>query len=156
MIVGMNTTRVLCLFLAVAGVAAATNVHAAPAKACAPQFRDGWVRLPPAPSMPMAAGFGTFVNACAQPAAVASATSSGFDDVSLHESVQVEGVNRMREVARLALPANGQVALAPGGLHLMLMQPKQALVEGASVPVTFKLEDGRSVEATLQVRKTAP
>ncbi len=156
MIVGMNTTRLLCLLAVAAGFAAATNVHAAPAKACVPQFRDGWVRLPPTPSMPMAAGFGTFVNDCAQPAAVASATSGGFDDVSLHESVQVEGVNRMREVGKLALPAKGKVALAPGGLHLMLMQPKQALAEGASVPVTFKLEDGRSIEATLQVRKTAP
>ncbi len=155
MIVGMNTTRLLCVLIAVAGFASAT-VHAAPAKTCAPQFRDGWVRLPPAPSMPMAAGFGTFVNDCAQPAAVAAASSQGFGEVSLHESVQVDGMNRMREVDKLALPANAKVTLAPGGLHLMLMQPKQALVEGASVPVTFKLEDGRSVEATLQVRKAAP
>lgn len=156
MIVGMNTTRLLCLLAAVAGMTAATHVHAAPAKECTPQFRAGWVRLPPAASMPMAAGFGTFVNDCARPAAVASASSQAFGDVSVHESVQVDGVNRMREVDRLALPANAKVSLAPGGLHLMLMQPKQALVEGTSVPVTFKLEDGRSVEATLQVRKTAP
>jgi len=154
MIVAMNMTRLLCI-LAVAGFASAT-VHAAPAKTCVPQFRNGWVRLPPTPSMPMAAGFGEFVNDCAQPMAVVSASSAGFDEVSLHETAQVEGVNRMREVPRLVLPVNGKVALAPGGLHLMLMQPKQVLAEGASVAVTFTLEDGSTLPATLQVRKVAP
>jgi len=104
----------------------------------------------------MAAGFGAFANACAKPSAVVSASSPAFGDVSLHETTQVDGVNRMREVPRLALPAGGKVTLAPGGLHLMLMEPKQALVEGGKVPVTFKLEDGRSVEAVLLVRKVAP
>lgn len=135
--------------------AAPTTKSAAPAQ-CLPQWQAGWVRLPPSASMPMAAGFGQFDNACAQALAVVAASSPAFGEVSLHESFQADGVNRMREVARLPLPAGGKVTLAPGGLHLMLMQPKQALAEGGSVPVVFKLEDGRTVEATLRVRKTAP
>jgi len=133
----------------------ATAKAAVPAP-CLPQWREGWLRLPPGAGMPMAAGFGRFDNACGQALAVVSASSPAFGDVSLHESFQAGGVNRMREVARLPLPAGGRVALAPGGLHLMLMDPRQALAEGGSVPVTFTLEDGRTVEATLQVRKTAP
>jgi copper(I)-binding protein len=155
----------LCAALAltvIAPVLAADNKPSAPnAKAaapgrCLPQWQGGWVRLPPSASMPMAAGFGQFDNACPQALAVVAASSPAFGDVSLHESFQADGVNRMREVARLPLPAAGKVTLAPGGLHLMLMEPKQALAEGGSVPVRFTLEDGRTVEATLQVRKTAP
>jgi len=155
MIVGMNTHRLL-VALAAAACLASAAVHAAPASDCVPQWRQGWVRLPPSPAMPMAAGFGEFGNACATPAVVVSASSPAFGEVSLHETTQVAGVSRMREVERLPLPAGGKVALAPGGLHLMLMQPKQALVEGASVPVAFQLQDGRVIEATLQVRKVAP
>lgn len=154
MIVAMNMTRLLCI-LAVAGFASAT-VHAAPAKTCVPQFRNGWVRLPPTPSMPMAAGFGEFVNDCAQPMAVVSASSAGFDEVSLHETAQVEGVNRMREVPRLVLPVNGKVALAPGGLHLMLMQPEVPLSDGKVLPLRLSLEDGRKVDGQLTVRSGAP
>jgi len=148
--------------LAIAPALAADNkpapvsTKAAVPAQCLPQWRGGWVRLPPSTAMAMAAGFGQFDNACGQALAVVSASSPAFGDVSLHESFQADGVNRMREVARLPLPAGGKVALAPGGLHLMLMDPRQALAEGGSVPVTFTLEDGRTVEATLQVRKTAP
>jgi len=139
--------------LCVAGHAAA---QAAPATECLPRWEAGWVRLPPSAGMAMAAGFGRLANPCAQSLAVVSASSPAFGDVSLHESTQVDGVNRMREVERLALPAGGAVILAPGGLHLMLMEPTQPLNEGSAVPVTFVLADGRKIEATLQVRKTAP
>jgi len=140
--------------LCCAGTAAAAQ--AAPPADCLPQWQAGWVRLPPNPAMGMAAGFGVFANPCAQSLAVVSASSPAFGDVSLHESTQVDGVNRMREVERLPLPAGGKAILAPGGLHLMLMEPTQPLREGAAVPVTFVLADGRQVDATLQVRKTAP
>lgn len=139
--------------LCVAGTAAA---QAAPAADCLPRWEAGWVRLPPSASMSMAAGFGRLANPCPQSLAVVSASSPAFADVSLHESTQVDGVNRMREVDRLALPAGGAAILAPGGLHLMLMAPTQPLREGAVVPLTLVLADGRSIDATLQVRKAAP
>ena len=144
--------------IAVATLCAAGNVaaQAAPASECLPRWEAGWVRLPPGAAMAMAAGFGRLANPCAQSLAVVSASSPAFGDVSLHESTQVDGVNRMREVDRLALPAGGAAILAPGGLHLMLMEPTQPLREGVAVPVTFVLADGRKVEASLQVRKTAP
>ncbi|HEY0335448.1 MAG TPA: copper chaperone PCu(A)C [Stenotrophomonas sp.] len=138
-----------------AGVAAAQSAPVT-ATDCLPQWQQGWVRLPPTPAMGMAAGFGQFVNPCDRPLAVVSASSPAFGDVTLHESIQVDGVNRMREVERLPLPAGGKAILSPGGLHLMLMDPAQPLQEGANVPLTFVLADGRRVEAVLQVRKAAP
>ncbi|MGV7194830.1 copper chaperone PCu(A)C [Xanthomonas campestris] len=123
---------------------------------CMPEFKDGWIRIPPPGGMGMAAGFGQFHNGCTQPLTITAATSSAFADVSLHETTQSNGVSRMRAVPALALPAGKTVPLAPGGLHLMLMEARAPLQEGAQVPVTFTLQDGRQIKATLQARKRAP
>lgn len=42
-------------------------------------------------------------------------------DASLHENRRVDGQVQMRALATLTLPANGEVSLEPGGLHIMLM-----------------------------------
>ena len=65
----------------------------------------------------------------------------------------MDGVSRMRHVASLQVPAGGSVALAPGGLHLMLMQPRQSPALGDSVDIELELADGRRVRAAFQVRE---
>ncbi|UYB51225.1 copper chaperone PCu(A)C [Xanthomonas sp. AM6] len=145
-----------CLVLSAPGAA-----FAAPAAArkdgCVPQWREGWVRLPPnGAMMPMAAGFGRLHNPCAQALAVVSARSPAFGEVSVHQSTQVDGVSKMRELERLPLAAGADAVLQPGGLHLMLMQPAQPLREGASVPITFVLEDGREVRGEMKVGAAKP
>lgn len=102
--------------------------------------------------MPMAAGYGQIRNDCREAVVVVAAGSKAFGDVSLHETTLVDGVSRMRAVERLPIAAGATVALKPGGLHLMLMQPEVALKEGAQLPLRLSLEDGRKVDGTLQVR----
>jgi len=140
--------RVLALLL-VAGTWQAS------AKECAPAMKEGWVRLPPA-AMPMMAGFGRITNPCPMPAVIVSASSPAFGEVSIHETRNVEGVNRMRELEQLRIAPDGSATLKPGGLHLMLMQPRAPLKEGSKVVVSFKLQDGREILSELVVRKPAP
>lgn len=102
--------------------------------------------------MPMAAGYGQIRNDCREAVVVVAAGSKAFGEVSLHETTLVDGVSRMRAVERLLIAAGATVALKPGGLHLMLMQPEVALKEGAQLPLRLSLEDGRKVDGTLQVR----
>lgn len=123
---------------------------------CLPEFKNGWIRIPPPGGMGMAAGFGQFHNGCTQPLKITAAKSSVFADVSLHETTQANGVSRMRAVPELALPVGKSVPLAPGGLHLMLMDPNAPLQEGAQVPVSFILQDGREIKVTLEARKRPP
>ena len=111
----------------------------------------GWVRMPPV-AMPMMAGFGRIENACGEAVAVVRVRSDAFADVSLHETRIVDGVSRMRAVPRLAVPAGGSVELKPGGLHLMLMQPKDSLKPGDSVEVVLELEGGQTSAVELEVR----
>jgi len=150
--------RALCVFaLALLSPFAAAQAAkpAPPAAACVPQLRDGWVRLPPG-RMPMMAGFGRIVNACAAPATVVAASSPSFAEVELHETRLIDGVSRMRHVPELRIAPDGSAVLKPGGLHLMLMRPAAALSPGSRVAVTFTLSDGRTLIGDFEVRTPTP
>lgn len=112
---------------------------------------EGWIRFPAMAHM--AGGFGRIDNACKADVAVVSVCSAAFAEVSLHETTQVDGVSRMREVERLPLAAGKGAELKPGGLHLMLMGGKAALQEGQRVPLLLGLSDGSEVRGELVVRK---
>jgi len=147
----MITKPFACVLL---GLCAFATLAAAAEPACV-SVHGGWVRLPPG-AMPMAAGYGKIRNDCRSAVVVIGAGSKAFGDVSLHETTLVDGVSRMREVERLPIAAGATVELKPGGLHLMLMQPEVALKAGAALPLRLSLDDGRKVDATLQVRNAVP
>lgn len=125
------------------------------ARDCAPQVKDGWIRLMPG-GMDMQAGFGRIVNACATPATIVSASSAAYGSVELHESKIVDSINRMRAVPELRIAPDNAVVLKPGGLHLMLMQPKAALKERSRVAIEFKLKDGRTLLGEFEARNPVP
>jgi copper(I)-binding protein len=58
----------------------------------------------------------------------------------------------MRHVEALEVPAGGEVTLAPGGLHLMLMRPRAAVEAGGAIEVELSLGDGRTLRADFEVR----
>ncbi len=122
------------------------------ARDCVPQVRDGWIRLGPA-NMPMMAGFGRIENRCPTPITIKSASSAAFADTSLHETRIVGGMSRMREVSELRVAPDDAAVLKPGGLHLMLMQPRAPLKAGSKVAVEFQLSDGRRLLGEFEVRK---
>ena len=125
------------------------------ARECVPQVHDGWIRLTPV-KMPMMAGFGRIQNDCTKPVTIVGASSPSFGDVSLHETRIVEGVSRMRELPELRIAPDGTAVLKPGGMHLMLMQPRTELKEGSRVVIEFALKEGGVVRGELEVRKPTP
>lgn len=143
----MNTSRLLTAAVLTALMATSS----ACARECAPRLEDGWLRLPPGP-MPMLAGFGRIENTCSTPVVVVAARSPAFADVSLHETRLENGISRMRAVPALTI-AGGQAAeLKPGGLHLMLMDPRAPVKAGDTVTIELELEDGRRLRGDFPVR----
>jgi periplasmic copper chaperone A len=73
--------------------------------------------------------------------------------VEIHEMRMDGDVMRMRAVPGLELPAGKAVALKPGGYHVMLIDLKQPLKPGETVPVTLVIEgkDGKRETVELQV-----
>jgi hypothetical protein len=57
----------------------------------------------------------------------------------------------MRAVKALDLPAGRPVELKPGGYHVMLMDLKQQMKEGETVPVTLIVETAGKRE-TIEVK----
>lgn len=149
----MNRRHVSALVSVALLLAGSASVHAAE---CLPTARQAWIRLPPSPAMPMMAGFLRIENACAKAVEITGADSLAFSEVSLHESRQVDGVNKMRELETLPIAAGKSVEFKPGGLHLMLYKPYAPVKEGDKPVITLKLKDGRSVPVTFEVRRAAP
>ncbi len=123
------------------------------ARECTPQVRDGWVRLPPL-AMPMMAGFGRIENRCTTPVTIVGVSSPAFADTSLHETRIVAGVSRMRALPQLRIAPDDVATLKPGGMHLMLMQPRAPLKPGSRVVVEFALQDGGTLRGEFVVRKS--
>lgn len=144
----MKTRCLVLVLLMFALPSAAVFAQAGP---CAPQLREGWVRLPPA-SMPMMAGFGRIQNDCAVPATVVAASSPAFASVELHQTRVVDGVSRMRHVPELRIAPGDAAVLEPGGLHLMLMRPHAPLEEGDKLVIELELSDGRKLRAEFEAR----
>jgi copper(I)-binding protein len=76
--------------------------------------------------------------------------------VEIHEMTMVDNVMKMRAVPGVELPAGKAVELKPGGYHVMLMDLKQQLKSGDTVPITLVFEDKdkkrQSVEVSAPVR----
>lgn len=136
-------------------VAAETDAAAAgsatDADNCGLRIDDAWARMAPG-QMPMHGGFMSVQNSCAEPIAIVGADSDFYGHVELHETVVEDGVSRMREVPSLPVPGLGRIELAPGGLHLMLMQPVAGLMAGQSVEIGFELDNGERIEAGFELR----
>lgn len=148
----MDRHRLRPFLAAALWLAASASAYAAE---CLPKAGQAWIRLPPM-AMPMMAGFVRIENPCAQAAVVVSAESLSFGEATIHETREVDGVNKMREVEQLRIEPGKAVELKPGGLHLMLYRPYQALKEGDEAVIVLKLQDGRSVPVAFTVRKAKP
>jgi copper(I)-binding protein len=55
-------------------------------------------------------------------------------------------------VTSVKVPAHGAVSFAPGGYHLMCMQPQPSVQVGSSAVVTLKFDDGQSLTQAFPVK----
>ena len=99
-----------------------------------------------------AAGYFTLHNNADLSVELTGASSSGCGSVMLHQSKDVNGVEKMLPVEDVTVPAHGTVSFAPGGYHLMCMQPQNSMVVGQQVPVTLKFADGKTITADFPVK----
>lgn len=113
------------------------------------QIKDAWVRS----TVPGQKGSGAFMKITAKEGARLTGVSSPLAGVAEVHEMKMDGdVMRMRAVSALEIPAGGTVELKPGGYHLMLMDLKQALPVGSTVPVTLMFKDGKGAESRVEVK----
>lgn len=114
------------------------------------EVANGWIRLLPA-GVP-AAGYFELRNRSQAAAELVGASSPAFGHAMLHRSVEEKGRSTMRHVHDLEIPAGGEVVFAPGGYHVMLMNPTRDLKIGEKVPVTLEFAGGEKITAQFEAR----
>src|SRR5579863_3556730 len=97
------------LGLWMAGTAIAAPPLAVPPPAPTIVVSDAWIRWLPS-NLP-AGGYMTLKNTGAQPQVLTGATSPDFADVSLHQSIEQDGVSQMQPVSQLNIPPGGVLSL---------------------------------------------
>jgi copper(I)-binding protein len=100
------------------------------------------------PSIP-AAGYMTLQNSGSAPVVVTGASSPACGMLMLHKSEDSSGMAMMMDVPNITIPPHASQTLAPGGYHLMCMQPNMKI--GENVPITLTFQNGGSVSASLPV-----
>ncbi|MFN9472851.1 copper chaperone PCu(A)C [Acidovorax sp.] len=115
--------------------------------------KDAWVRA----TVPQQQATGAFMSLlAAKDSKLVAASSTITPLVEVHEMAMDKDVMKMRQVPSIDLPAGKAVELKPGGYHVMLLDLKQQVKEGDTVPLTlvFQSKDGtrESVHVKAQVR----
>jgi periplasmic copper chaperone A len=122
------------IILAVAGVATP------PPMSRQVTIAGAWFRALPA-RLP-AGGYFELRNTGRWPAKLTGAQSPACGMLMLHKSERRSGMETMSDVSAVDIPAGGALNFAPGGYHLMCMDPGPVMKPGASVAVTLKFSDG--------------
>jgi len=118
------------------------------------QVSEPWVREAP-PTSRVLAAYLTLVNTSDNTITVTAISSPDFENAEIHRTVIEDGIARMLPVKQLEVPANGQLALEPGGHHLMLFEPRQPLTEGETVTLVIQRNNGEQITTSAPViRKT--
>jgi periplasmic copper chaperone A len=129
--------------------------------ACAPQpqgnsslvISDAWTR-PTAAGMPMGVAYFTITNGTSADDVLIAASTPAAARVEMHETSFEDGMARMRPLREILVPAGGTVAVAPGGIHLMLVDLVQPLEAGSRVPLVleFRTAGKMTVELGVEAR----
>ncbi|MDO8788606.1 MAG: copper chaperone PCu(A)C [Sulfuritalea sp.] len=112
--------------------------------------KDPWVRA----TVPAMKATGAFMQiTSAQDARLVEAKSPAAGIVEIHEMAMEKNVMKMRALPNgLDLPAGKAVELKSGGYHVMLMDLKQQMKEGDTVPLTLVIEGKDKKRTTIEVK----
>lgn len=117
---------------------------------------DAWVRATPGDAAgQMTAAYLTLRNDGAQDERLIAVRADGAGAVEMHETTRQGEVMQMQPVEGIDVPAGGQVALAPGGLHLMLLDLAEPLAPGDTLGLTLEFASGLALPVEAEVRPLA-
>ena len=112
--------------------------------------RDPWIKNLPA-SVPVRAGYMTIHNPQSKAVSIVSLRSDAFASIEIHQTIEQDGMMRMEQVPSLKIEPNSSVQLAPGGLHLMMMNPSEPTQPGDLLEIVIVLDDGSEQRVEMQV-----
>jgi periplasmic copper chaperone A len=116
---------------------------------------NSWAR--PAGEGQYSAIYLTIKNAGSEADTFISAESPVAEKTQVHETRNEDGVMKMRAVKDgIEIKPGSSLEFKPGGYHIMLLDLKKALAEGATAPLTITLAKAGAISMEIKVQKTAP
>lgn len=143
--------RLVGTVLGLALTAIAMPALAGEAKVGAIEIKDAWARATPAKA-PAGGAFVTIANTGTTTDNLLGASAGVAKNVELHTHIAQGDVMRMVAVGSIELQPGKSVAMAPGGLHIMLIGLNQPLKEGTSFPLELDFALAGKVTVTVDVR----
>jgi len=111
--------------------------------------KDAWVRG----TVAQQKASGAFMHITSASGGMLVSVSSPVAGVAeIHEMAMDGNVMRMRAVPMLELPAGKAVELKPGGYHVMLLDLKQQLRNGDTVPLSLVVEGKDGQRETVVIK----
>ncbi|MEZ0469854.1 copper chaperone PCu(A)C [Luteimonas salinilitoris] len=113
---------------------------------------DAWIREVPAGGS-VAGGYLAISNGSGSDDRLLAVESDQAARVEIHEMRHEDGIMRMRHLDDgLPLPVGERTALAPGGYHLMFIEPARPFAAGDEVPATLRFAHAPAQEVVFEVR----
>lgn len=116
----------------------------------APRLKARGAYVPQPVMADMAGAFVIIENSGGKDDKLVSATSDLADEVQLHETRN----QQMQQVKSMPVPAGGELELASGGNHLMLMDLHRKPVKGDRVALELRFEKSDPIKLTVPVKAT--
>ncbi len=107
------------------------------------EVRDA--RIPEPANPDVAAVYATIVNSSQRADVLEAVATDAGGTAEIHQTTHDEGMATMGAISRLEVPASSSVELAPGGHHVMILDPTEPLTEGGTVKVEFRFRDAGTV-----------
>jgi hypothetical protein len=152
----MRKTRLASIAASIVAVLLMTHAALAHGYSAGPiRVEHPWAAATP-PGAAVGAAYMRVANTGRTPMRLVGASTPAAQRVEIHTMSMEGGVMRMRPVVGgLVVPAGGQVRLAPGGLHLMLIGLKGPLRVEDFVPLSLHFEGGLNLTVELYVEDRA-
>ena len=111
---------------------------------------EAWARASPG-AVPTGAAYVTLMGGD-QPDTLIGASTPIAATAEAHETINDNGIMKMRSVAAVPIPPHQMVTFSPGGYHIMLTGLKQPLIAGRSFPLTLVFAHTAPLTVDVQVR----
>ena len=133
----------------VTGLAIACSTSAAPPIERI-AVRSGWARI--ADSGATSGAYMEIANNDTVAITLVGVTTGDAAAAEVHESMQQDGMAHMMPRTDVRIAAGDVVTMAPGGVHVMLIDVRRALAIGDSVRLRLRFNDSTIVAVTAPVR----
>ena len=125
---------------------------ALPCSAAQLEITEAWIKNLPM-VVPMRAGYMDISNNQTQTIKIEWLESEAFSRIEIHRSIEKDELTSMQPVNSLSISPGETVRLAPGGIHLMMMNPVKTLAPGNKIIVTIGYDDQSTQIIEMIVRK---